>query len=42
MTFPDAVKYSVRLFADDCLLYRPNKSTKDHEILQENPNNLDA
>ena len=31
---PDAVKSTVRLFADDCLLYRPIKSIKDHQTLQ--------
>jgi hypothetical protein len=28
---PDAVKSQVRLFADDCLLYRPINSQKDHD-----------
>ena len=31
---PDSVQSQVRLFADDCLLYRPIRSVKDHEILQ--------
>jgi hypothetical protein len=31
---PDCVKSSVRLFADDCLLYRPIKSWQDHIDLQ--------
>ena len=31
---PDSVQSQVRLFADDCLLYRPIKSPKDHELLQ--------
>ena len=31
---PDSVKSQVRPFADDCLLYRPIKSPKDHELLQ--------
>ena len=31
---PDAVKSTVRLFADDCLLYRPINSIKDHHTLQ--------
>ena len=31
---PDSVQSQVRLFADDCLLYRPIRSAKDHEILQ--------
>ena len=38
---PDAVKSSVRLFADDCLLYRTIKSQKDHEILQQDLKNLE-
>jgi hypothetical protein len=28
---PDAVKSQVRLFADNCLLYRPINSQKDNE-----------
>ena len=31
---PDSVSSNVRLFADDCLLYRQIRSTKDQEILQ--------
>ena len=31
---PDCVKSSVRLFADDCLLYRVIRSSRDCEILQ--------
>ena len=31
---PDAVKPTVRLFADDCLLYRPINSIKHHHTLQ--------
>ena len=31
---PDSVQSQVRLFADDSLLYRPIKSSKDHELLQ--------
>ena len=31
---PDSVQSQVRLFADDCLLYRPIKSSKDHELFQ--------
>ena len=30
----------IRLFADDCLLYRPINSPKDHQILQQDLNNL--
>jgi ribonuclease P/MRP protein subunit RPP40 len=32
---PDAVRSQVRLFADDCLLYRTIKSYKDHVTLQQ-------
>ena len=32
---PDSVKSSVRLFADDCLLYRPIRSRADHITLQD-------
>ena len=39
---PDAVKSQVRLFADDCLLYRPINSQKDHDILQQDLKNLDT
>ena len=31
---PAFVKSQVRLFADDCLLYRPIRSFKDHLTLQ--------
>ena len=31
---PDCVKSQVRLFADDCLIYRQIKTQKDHQILQ--------
>ena len=31
---PDCVTSKVRLFADDCLLYRRIKSAKDQELLQ--------
>ena len=31
---PDSVQSQVRPFSDDCLLYRPIRSAKDHEILQ--------
>ena len=30
---PDVVRSQVRLFADDCLLYRQIKSNKDHVLL---------
>ena len=39
---PDAVKSSVRLFADESLLYRTIKSAKDHQLLQEDLNSLEA
>ena len=38
----DAVKSSVRLFADDCQLYRTIKSAKDHQLLQEDLKSLEA
>ena len=38
---PDAVKSSVRLFADDCLLYRNIKTERDHTILQQDLANLE-
>ena len=38
---PDAMKSSVRLFADDCLLYRTIKSAKDHQLLQEDLKSLE-
>ena len=31
---PDCVKSQVRLFADNCLIYRHIKTQKDHQILQ--------
>ena len=36
---PDTVKSSVRLFADDCLLYRTIKTEKDHKLMQEDQSN---
>ena len=39
---PDVVKSQVRLFADDCLLYRPINSQKDHDILQQDLKNLET
>jgi len=39
---PDGVKSQVRLFADDCLLYRPIRSRKDHIILQEDLERLES
>ena len=38
---PKAVKSQVRLFADDCLLYRRIDSQKDHRILQSNLKELE-
>ena len=38
---PECVKSSVRLFADDCLLYRPIKSRQDHLDLQSDLNALE-
>ena len=35
---PKAVKSQVRLFADDCLLYRRSDSQQDHQILLSNLN----
>ena len=37
---PDSVQSSVRLFADDCLLYRQIRSNQDQEILQNDLKNL--
>ena len=37
---PDNIRSSVRLFADDCVLYRNINSPKDCEILQEDLNSL--
>ena len=31
---PDSVKSQVRLFADECLIYRQIKTPKDHQMLQ--------
>ena len=39
---PDHVTSNVRLFADDCLLYRQIKSEKDQEELQRDLCNLEA
>ena len=38
---PDTVKSQVRLFADDCLLYRQIKNQNDHLILQNDLNELE-
>ena len=37
---PENIRSSVRLFADDCVLYRNIKSFKDCEILQDDLNSL--
>ena len=37
-----AVKSQVRLFADDCLLYREINTTQDHHTLQEDLRQLEA
>ena len=39
---PECVKSHVRLFADDCLLYREIKSQQDHRTLQEDIKSLDS
>ena len=39
---PSCVKSQVRLFADDCLLYRPIKSEEDHTILQQDLADLES
>ncbi len=38
---PTSVKSQVRLFADDCLLYRPIKSIQDHLALQQDLEQLE-
>ena len=37
---PERVNSQIRLFADDCLLYRPINSPQDHQTLQGDLNNL--
>ena len=39
---PDTVKSTVRLLADDCLLYRQNKSREDHSSLKYDLQNLET
>ena len=39
---PDNISSQVRLFADDCLLYRPIKSRRDHYLLQQDIHNLES
>ena len=38
---PETVKSTVRLFADDCLLYREIRSFEDHLLLQEDLHRLE-
>ena len=38
---PDVVRSQVRLFADDCLLYRQIKSNEDHVLLQKDLTELE-
>ena len=38
---PDRVTSSVRLFADDCLLYRPVQTKDDHQALQDDLHQLE-
>ena len=40
MIFSDNIRSSVRLFADDCVLYRNIRSSVDCEILREDLNSL--
>ena len=37
---PQCVKSQIRLFADDCLLYRPINYIEDHQILHQDLNKL--
>lgn len=37
---PDCVKSNIRLFADDCVIYRNIHSNCDHDIIQSDPNTL--
>ena len=38
---PDCIRYStIRLFADDCIIYRPIKSIEDTQLLQEDINTI--
>ena len=39
---PEAVKSQVRLFADDCLIYREFTDTSDHNTLQEDLKSLES
>ena len=42
MTWPHTYQSTVRLFADYCLIYCPNSTTVDHQILQEDLQKLSA
>ena len=37
---PESIRPSVRLFADDCVIYRNIKSPMDYQILQDDLNSL--
>lgn len=39
---PDCVKSNIRLFADDCVLYRKIQSNHDHDILQSDLNAINT
>ena len=39
---PDSVQSTVRLFADDCLMYRPISNQRDHMQLQEDLRSLES
>ena len=41
MTFPEHVNCNVRLFADDCLLFRNVNNQSDSELLQNGLTNLE-
>ena len=40
MPFAYSVNYNIRLFADDCVVYRQIDSPQDHSILQDDLNKL--
>ena len=42
LPLPDCVSSKVRLFADDCLLYREIRSPSDQEKLQTDLKNLET
>jgi len=39
---PDRVKSQVRLFADDCLIYREIRNTQDHLVLQQDLSSMES